>query len=197
MPNCDWGKPCVCRECRTKVRVDICDNCGFENVVKIVGSGTIKVGPKGLSYPDITDPKGDDMNLTCYKCKKVMIVPFYTTVSESDSKENLTRDKLESQAKPCSMCGENIVCNLGKYSAIELTEYKGKQLCKECYVNSIRNDTEDPTNEKEKYIFNNYKMKWELDKVRVVCELCGRPRWLKPENIWKTMCKSCYFTSQE
>jgi len=35
MPNCDWGKPCECSECRTYEAI-ACPQCSFENIVEIV-----------------------------------------------------------------------------------------------------------------------------------------------------------------
>ena len=193
MANCDWGRPCTCRECRTQYRKEICPMCSFNNVVELEGTGVIKTGRKGMSYADITMPTGNTMNLECVKCGYVINnVGFYTRLAVDACQFNLKRDELKKSSRPCDDCNSNIQDSIGGYQSIELFEHNGKFVCKECLSKRIEAENPDPSNKNEKYIFNKHELKWVLSKVRVICESCGKPRWLKQENSWKTQCLSCY-----
>ncbi len=48
MPNCDWGRPCNCRECTEMNRKEICDIC-IENKT-IITHSQYEMGRKGISY---------------------------------------------------------------------------------------------------------------------------------------------------
>jgi hypothetical protein len=193
MANCDWGSPCDCRDCRTKLRTEICPNCGFDNIVEIEGSGQIKVDRKGVRYMDFTYPSGPDQSLQCYKCKFVIdAVAYYSGVAERECQLNCERDEVRLTAPPCMLCGENIRSVGEHYGPIVLTEHNGKQLCHKCLAEAIQAETQDPSDKDSKYVFNKRTMQWELKKVRILCESCGAMRWLNAENRWKKFCSRCY-----
>ncbi|MDA3907233.1 MAG: hypothetical protein PF484_14265 [Bacteroidales bacterium] len=193
MPNCDFGTPCTCKECRTNIRNEICPSCGFDNVIEIEGAGEIKTDRKGIRYADITYPTGNPQNLDCFKCGHSIInVEFYTRISIPECKANMKRDAIKESSKPCDDCNVNIQNSLGTYKEIKLFEHKGNFLCKECLAKRIKTENPDPSDQNKKFTFNNNDLKWVLSKVRVKCKSCGKPRWLMPENSWKNQCLPCF-----
>ena len=193
MSNCDWGRPCTCRECRTRYRTEACPSCGFQNVVELEGSGEIKTGRKGLAYADITMPTGDPKELICFKCGYVIQgVEFYTRVSVDSCRSKVQRVEIEKTATPCDGCHEKVEFTTEGYIPVALTEYDGHHYCKKCLPGQVKNNSPDPSSEDEKYVFNNHELKWIIAKVRLKCEVCGKPRWLNYENRWKTKCMACY-----
>ena len=193
MPNCDWGRPCTCRECRTQIRKENCPTCGFDNEVELEGFGELKTDRKGMNYADITMPTGNNMNLKCFKCAHIITnVEFYTRISVHACESNIKRDKIKESSTPCDNCKVNIQHSIDGYQAIELFEHDGKHLCKKCSSECIKQKHPNPSNQNEKYTFNEQELKWVLSKVRVICESCSKPRWLNIENSWKKQCLSCY-----
>jgi len=193
MSDCEWGRPCTCRECCTQFRQEICPMCGFENVVELEGTGEFRTDNKGMRYAEITPPTGDPMNLECFKCSHVIInVKFYSRISILACESKINRDEINESSRPCDDCNKKIRYSIGGYQSIELFEHNGKYVCKECLSERIKKENQDPTNRDEKYIFDSRELKWVLSKVRVHCETCGKSRWLLQENSWKKQCSSCY-----
>ncbi len=60
MPNCDWGRPCDCRECTDMHRRDICDICN-ENKT-IITHSQYEIDRKGMGYYEFIN--------YCQKCWK-------------------------------------------------------------------------------------------------------------------------------
>src|SRR5262249_48208675 len=145
MPNCDWGRPCDCRECRTKARVEICPHCGFKNTVELVGTAEFKTDRKGIGYYEISYPNGPAIDLKCRKCEReICAVPYYTGVDEHRCKEQLQHDAISATAKPCSRCATAVKWSLEGYRAIELMSYLEEFLCRECLEKAVEADTPDP-----------------------------------------------------
>lgn len=48
MPNCDWGRPCNCRECTDMHRTDICDIC--KKYKTIIINSEYEIDRKGIGY---------------------------------------------------------------------------------------------------------------------------------------------------
>lgn len=193
MPNCDWGKPCTCRECRTTHRNEVCPKCGFENVVELEGKGEIKTDRKGMNYAEITMPTGSPMNLQCAKCDYIISnVEFYTRVDVLACKENLRRDEIDNTSQPCDDCSARLQYAVGNYEPIELFKHHDKNICRRCLSKAIKSENHDPSNSNEKYEFDDLTSKWVISKIKVTCESCNRPRWLNYENRWKTLCLACY-----
>lgn len=193
MPNCDWGKPCDCRECRTKEMVVVCPSCNFENVVEVEGKGHVVTGRKGMWSYEFTYPEGQDMTLGCFRCDHMIRnVKTYTSVSTGKCERNLQKDQIENTAVPCDQCGAKIDSDYNGFYPVDLKEYGNSLLCIECYSKAIELDTPDPSNDLKKYYFDDKTLTYVLDKVKVPCEECGKYRWLKAENTWKKKCLNCY-----
>lgn len=194
MPSCDFGSPCCdCRECRTKLRTEICPNCGFDNVVELSGSGELQVDRKGVRYMEFTYPTGPDCTLQCFKCKFIIdAVAYYTSVDERGCQLHIERDEVRQNAQPCMLCGEAIRSAFEHYEPIPLTAHNGKLLCHSCLAGAIQEESEDPSDSDNKYFFNRRNLQWQLEKTRVKCESCGKKRWLNAENRWKKLCLACY-----
>jgi hypothetical protein len=104
----------------------------------------------------------------------------------------MQREQIEKTARPCNSCNAKSEHTIEGYKSVELQEYKGSFYCKNCLPEKVKEDIPDPSNVNEKYLFDNRELKWVISKVRLKCEVCGKPRWLNNENRWKTMCLSCY-----
>ncbi|WP_428241549.1 hypothetical protein [Gynuella sp.] len=138
-------------------------------------------------------PTGDPKELICFKCGHVIpSVEFYTRVSVHSCREKIQQEEIEKTSTPCDGCNEKIERTIEGYAPVKLTEYGGQNFCKKCLSELVKNNSPDPSNENEKYIFNNQELKWVISKERLKCEVCGKPRWLNYENRWKPMCLACY-----
>ncbi len=94
MPNCDWGRPCDCKECRTVYKNIDCPNCGFTNVVAIVretvGYVTDRKGISSYEFAISNEPVKD---LLCFKCKHLIEkVGYYSEIAQHANKQNLFRE---------------------------------------------------------------------------------------------------------
>ncbi|AFQ30603.1 hypothetical protein BK764_14645 [Bacillus thuringiensis serovar israelensis] len=192
MPNCDWGKPCDCLDCRTKRFPVVCTHCGFENILRVVGSSEYKMGRKGLGDYEFTHP-GGTKDLSCYHCSTVIPgVRYYDDYDEEGCKSSLELYKNKLNGLICSACNA-IEGDLKGISFVKLKKLHNKLYCQNCIVEVGKNQIPDPSNENEKYNFNGNTLKWELDKVRIECPSCHRKRWLNAENRWRKQCKPCYY----
>jgi hypothetical protein len=194
MPNCDWNRPCDCIECRTIYDAVVCPKCGFKNTVSIVrnvkGYSTDNKGLGGYDFEVPTEPLKD---LKCYKCGyTIEKVNYYTKIEERFCKRELERETAINNGKVCSECGKVEDIDYSATEYVKLQKKDGSLLCQQCLAAWIKRETPDPSNENEKYLFDNKQYKWILDKVKKACIDCGKKRWLNVENQWKVRCESCY-----
>lgn len=78
MPNCDWGRPCDCRDCTDMHRREICDICN--NNKTIITHSQYEVSRKGIGYYDFTN--------YCQKCWK-----------EKEVKDEIERQKKQEEQR--------------------------------------------------------------------------------------------------
>ncbi|MCM3603195.1 hypothetical protein M3175_20870 [Robertmurraya korlensis] len=195
MPNCDFGGPCDCLDCRTDQFSVKCPHCEFSNDLTVVGHASYTRDKKGtsgyvFSYPTRTK------DLICYSCSKVIPgVRYYDSYNETMCQRNLKIEQDKLNGFTCSSCdateGELKGPLIGGF-IVKLIKYENKLYCESCIVDIGRKKIPDPSNNNEKYIFNGKTLKWELYKVKISCPSCHKNRWLNAENRWKTMCKKCY-----
>ncbi|HUT81371.1 MAG TPA: hypothetical protein VMZ29_09235 [Candidatus Bathyarchaeia archaeon] len=197
MPNCDFGRPCDCIDCCTVIKQIKCPNCNFVNRVKIIRNAKYEVDRKGIGYYDFTEPTEPIKDLNCFKCGYLIEnVCFYSEIAiESNKRE---REKKIEQGRICSECQKVEEMDfLGMFGEVVLKNKNGKNLCQECYAKVMKEELSDPSNEKEKYYFDDLKCKWVLEKIKLPCEVCGKERWLNADNKWKKMCLRCYKESRK
>jgi hypothetical protein len=194
MPNCDWGRPCNCIDCRTdRFKVD-CPHCGFSNALKVVGGSEYHTDRKGMGYYEFTYPNGTK-DLVCYHCSKVITgVRYYDDYDKQVCESNLLLHQNKLNGLVCCSCGavEGEYGGLSIFKRTKLIKFENRLYCQNCIDDVAKNKIPDPSNENEKYIFDGEKLKWELHKVKIECPSCHKKRWLNAENRWKTMCKKCY-----
>lgn len=199
MSNCDWGRPCDCKECRTDQFNVLCPHCGFSNSLKVEAiSSNYITDRKGIGGYEFTYPKGIK-DLFCYNCSKVIPdVPYYDDHNEYLCEKNLKIHQNKLNGLVCSSCGavegEWKGTTITILAEVKLEKLDNELYCQTCIIDVGSKKIPDPSNENEKYIFNGEKLKWELHKVRIICPSCHKKRWLNAENKWKTMCKKCYLT---
>ncbi|MCU5202951.1 hypothetical protein [Bacillus paranthracis] len=194
MPNCDWGRPCDCKDCRTDQFSIICSHCGFNNVLNVLGSAELKSDKKGSSGYEFTYPSGTK-ELNCYCCSKIIPdVRYYDGYNEYICKINIKLYQNKLNGLVCSSCGV-IDGELKGIKFVKLIKFDNKLYCQKCIIDAGVKKIPNPSNENEKYVFNGEKLKWELHKIRIPCPSCHKKRWLNAENRWKTLCKKCYLTS--
>lgn len=192
MPNCDWGRPCDCSDCRTERFPVVCAHCGFKNVLRVEGGSEYKVDRKGLGYYDFNHP-GGTKDLNCYQCSTVIPgVRYYDSYDEEACKSSLVLYQNKLNGRICFDC-EAIEGEFKGFSSVTLKKLHNKLYCQSCIVEVYKNQIPNPSNENEKYSFNETSLKWELDKVRIECPSCNRKRWLNAENRWRKKCKTCYY----
>jgi hypothetical protein len=124
MPSCDWGRPCDCIECRTKIFSIICPACSFKNTVSYVreveGYYTDR---DGIGYYEFIEKSTPLKTLNCYKCKcLIKDVPYYEKIEEEINKRELN-------AKVCAICGIKDTEFMFPF------KYKdGMLLCPKCFI---------------------------------------------------------------
>ena len=196
MPNCDWGRPCACSECRREIRDELCPRCGFTNAVELDCSAEFFIGRKDIPEYRMTPPVGPPMDLECNKCGSSLVgVEFFTSVAKSVNEARLRRERRETEAQPCSRCKQKSRDVYGEIE--EQTNFKGQNVCPSCHIALIQEETPDPSTSTTKYAFNPRKRAWEISKVRRLCTQCGASRWLLPTNAWRPLCGSCFRNSAE
>lgn len=122
MPNCDWGRPCDCKDCRKEVLTIECPYCSFNNKVSYLrNSAGLIMDRKGLSdyqFVEHTEPRKE---MNCFKCKKLILnTPYY-------EKLEAHLCELELNAKNCEVCGVK-----STETFFPLREKNGKTLCRNC-----------------------------------------------------------------
>lgn len=197
MPNCDWGRPCDCRECRTQQRTEVCPQCGFKNVIELVGSAAWVVEDKGIGGYHVTYPSGPAMDLTCRKCHQIIHnVDFFTGIDEYACERQLQHDRVAAIAEKCSRCGESVEFKIEGYEPIELVDYNSERLCRGCHEKAVEKDTPDPSDRSRKFRFNRHTLKWEVHKIFTECAQCRKRYWVNSENAWKRLCLNCFKASR-
>ncbi|GAB1305129.1 hypothetical protein ACVA6F_08840 [Bacillus altitudinis] len=197
MPNCDWGKPCECKECRTKSFDVKCPKCNFNNSLEVEADfweysiDKNNLGDYNFSYPQTKK------DLVCYACSYLIIdVPFFNNYNKSRCENRLKLIENIKQGRFCNCC--NVVEGdiKGCFSKIELLKHDNNLYCKACLADFLLKENPDPSNSQEKYEFDKVELKWKKNKIKVQCPKCNKNRWLKAEHSWRKMCKNCYFLSK-
>ncbi|MGE7924742.1 hypothetical protein ACQKND_16385 [Viridibacillus arvi] len=196
MPNCDWGRPCDCLDCRTSTIRVLCPHCGFNNALSVIGYSTFSIDRKGVGGYDFTVPTGTK-DLDCYCCSKVIPdVSYYDSYNEAICENNLKIHNNKLNGLVCDSCGAAEGENKGQgIHEVNLNKLDNELYCQTCIIDVGSKKIPDPSNENEKYIFQGETVKWILHKVKITCPTCRKKRWLKAENKWKKECKKCYLTS--
>ncbi|MHA1302609.1 MAG: hypothetical protein ACTSPI_02760 [Candidatus Heimdallarchaeaceae archaeon] len=198
MPNCDFGSPCDCIDCSTRINHFICPKCDFTNYVKILRPSEYKVDRKGIGYYDFTTPTEPVKDLKCFKCGFLIEkVGYYTEIAIETNERELEREEKIKQGKICTECKKIEEMDITRFGSVILKKKNGKNLCQECYAKVMKEEIPDPSNDKEKYFFYDRELKWVLEKIKIPCIICGRQRWLNAENKWKKMCLKCYKESRK
>ncbi|MFS0637300.1 hypothetical protein AB1K84_15480 [Mesobacillus foraminis] len=184
MPNCDWGKPCRCIDCRTKTFSIPCKACGFGTVVSYVrgveSSFTDRKGLSGYNFEERTDNSSE---INCYKCGHHMAgVPYFEKIEHSRN-ESILKQKV------CSDCG---IREYDSFKIIQFGEWDDKVLCFDCLGRKLELELPDPSTKQEKFKLDVKLKNYVLEKVMIPCETCGKKRWVKAENRWKKQCSNCY-----
>lgn len=195
MPNCDWNRPCDCRDCREIIKTHICPSCQFPNKVSIDRITRWEDDRKheggGYMFEIPTSPIKD---LTCYGCGHHMAaVGYYTSVHERFCEQEKERIDLIRAGKVCSNCNKIERIDWGFRGRIKLQAFNGRQLCETCVVDAVKQDNPDPSDTVNKFTFDESKLEWILDRVKIACETCSKLHWVKmTEQSWRRQCMSCY-----
>ncbi|MDM5249638.1 hypothetical protein [Lysinibacillus sp. G4S2] len=184
MPNCEWGKPCTCIDCRTKIFSIPCNSCGFDTTVSYEmspdGGNTDR---KGIFSYDFQERIDKSSEIDCYKCGHHMTgVSYYEKIEER-------RNEMKLNEKACAECG---IRKSESISIIQYREWKNEILCLCCLEKKLIVELPNPSTDDEKFKLDVKSMKYVLDKVMIPCITCGRKRWLKADNQWKKQCVNCY-----
>lgn len=184
MPNCDWGKPCNCIDCRTNRFSIPCEARGFRTVVSYImteiGGTTDRKGLFSYNFEERTE---ENSEIDCYKCGHHMTgVPYYEKIEEH-------ANELELNKKICSECG------IEEYQTLKIISFKqweNKTVCFDCVEKKLIDELPNPSTSDRKFKIDVKTEKYVLDSVMIPCVTCGRKRWLKAENQWKKQCMNCY-----
>lgn len=183
MPNCDWGRPCDCIECSTKIFSIKCPSCNFETSVSYVSGSegsTDRKGIWGYSFQNI-ETRGH--TLDCYKCGFHMTdVPYYEKI------EKEINDRILSE-RTCEGCYKKEFASI---FPLEFKDWNGKLLCLKCIDEKVKSELTDPSSENKRFKFNLETLKYELDEVKLPCVDCGKKRWIKANEQWRKQCLPCY-----
>ncbi|WP_348622571.1 hypothetical protein [Paenibacillus polymyxa] len=195
MPNCDWGRPCDCSDCRELIDTHVCPSCGFSNRVSVIRSSRWVDDLKhGGGYYEFDAPTVPIRDLSCYDCGHCMeAVGYYTSVDEAGCQREKERVELIRAGKSCASCSKVEGLDWGLSSRLKLQEYGDRLLCEECLVDAAKQDKPDPSDKDNKYEFNRTQLEWSLVRVRIPCTICGKGHLVAvSERYWRTRCKKCY-----
>lgn len=191
MPNCNFGGPCKCKDCRTTHNTIICPNCDFENVVKILRDSEL-VYEKGRADYSFSMPSGPSTDISCFRCSLlIQNVDYYTELDVRICEHNLSKVLAKEEGRECSICK----CIEGEYKLLKKVILRQKHdvlLCQDCLATKLKKEIPDPSTENSKCEFDNRELIWKPVKIKKVCISCGRSRWLSIKNQWKTKCEKCY-----
>lgn len=194
MPNCDWNRPCDCRDCREIIETHICPNCQFPNKVSIDRNARWVEDRKGIGGYMFDVPTSPIKDLDCYSCGHHMAaVGYYTSVHERLCEQEKEHADLIRAGKVCAGCNKIEGIDWGFRGRIKLRVFNGKQLCETCVVDAVKQDNPDPSDAANKFTFDEAKLEWILDRVKIACSTCTKSHWVKvAERSWRKQCKSCY-----
>jgi hypothetical protein len=138
MPNCDWGKPCDCIDCRTTRENVVCPNCQFENAVDIImGSNGYNRDRKGIGFYSFSKPVGKK-DLTCYNCSfLIKDIIYFDKLNKDACKRQKEINQLREQGLFCQLCQktekELITSLIGK-----LHKQENRHICHNCLFEEIK-----------------------------------------------------------
>lgn len=186
MANHDFGSPCDCRECRTTMFSVHCPSCGFKTTVSYEsGSNGISIDRKGIRDYDFIENTSKAHTLNCFKCGfEIKDVSYYEKVEDRINQTRLNE-------RVCEECGIKEFNN-NKLRKLQYKEINGKLTCLDCFKKKIQSEFPDPSTPDKRFILNLDKVNYELNEVRLLCEICGRKHWVKANEQWKKQCLSCY-----
>ncbi|WP_160037138.1 hypothetical protein [Paenibacillus sp. An7] len=76
---------------------------------------------------------------------------------------------------------------------VKLQDFNGRTLCEMCLVEAAKLEKPNPADAANKYIFDQDKFEWILDRVKIACATCGKSHWVSvAERSWRKQCKACY-----
>jgi hypothetical protein len=195
MPNCDWNRPCDCRDCREIIETHVCPSCQFKTKVSIDRiarwEDDKKHGGGGYLFDVPTSPIKD---LSCYSCGHHMAaVGYYTSVHERFCQQEKERADLIRAGRFCVSCEKVEGIDFGFSTWIKLRDLNGRTLCESCLVEAAQLEKPDPADAANKYTFDRSKLEWILDRVKLACGTCGKSHWVNVgEQSWRKQCKACY-----
>lgn len=186
MANHDFGSPCVCRECRTKMFSVVCPSCGFEIMVSYErGSNGTNIDRKGIRDYVFIENTTKGHTLNCFKCEfEIKDVSYYEQVEDWINQRRLDE-------RTCGECGIKEFNN-NKLRKVQYKELNGKLICMDCFEKKIKSELHDPSTSNKRFKLNLDKLQYELHEVRLPSQDCGRKRWVKADEQWKKQCLSCY-----
>ncbi len=196
MANHDFNRPCDCRDCREWPKHIECPICKEIHVVVIDRSAVWTTDKHGFTGVDFNDPVGPDKPISCECGHSIEGVGYYSRYDKEATINTRAYQAERAAASKCAVCDslEGIDRVKGFFEMTKLTMKDGVQLCQKCLSDRVQLETPDPSDEKNKYIFNRKLLSWELDKVKDPCIRCGKSRWLKANNRWKSLCTTCFKT---
>lgn len=113
MPNCDWGDPCDCKDCRMVVHNVKCPKCEFETTVSYITNAVGNTDRKGIFYYTIIKREERDKGLNCYKCNYPMTnVPYYEEVHTEYNERKLNE-------RFCTQCNRGELSSYQKFINID------------------------------------------------------------------------------
>jgi len=184
MPNCDWGRPCDCKDCRTATFGVTCPSCGFDTTVSyIMESDAGSIDRKGMFSYTFKEKTDRGYTLRCFKCSyEINDVPYYEKVEKTINERKVSE-------RICAECDKK---EFASFRPVEYREWNGKTLCLDCAIEKRTGELNDPSTKDKKYKINPQTMEYELLKVLVPCKDCGKKRWLDANEQWKVQCLPCY-----
>lgn len=196
MSNCDWGRPCTCTDCRSDHVTHACTACGFPIALVILREYA------GIEYDRKSPvetilwrmPELVPRPLACPRCATVDQVA-YSKVNDAANEHALGRERALAAGRACSQCArvEGFDrCEGPFFAPAKLANLAGEHLCQSCHAARLLANCPDPSSPTEKYRFDARKLEWVIEKVKLACGDCGRPRWLNAENAWQRYCSKCY-----
>lgn len=195
MPNCDWNKPCDCRDCREIIETHICPSCQFKNKVSIERMAQwVNDQKHGGGHYVFEVPSSPIKDLDCYNCGyRMEKVGYFTSVHEVFCQWEKERSDLIQAGRFCVKCNKIEGKDFGFSKRVKLRDFNGQIMCEECIVESFKLVNPDPSDTANKYRFDQEKLEWILVRVKLACVSCGESHWVNAnERGWRKQCKPCY-----
>lgn len=193
MANHDFNSPCCCSECCTNEYQVYCPNCSLLHIFDVVMSYR-DGSEKGIFYYDFFTPDEAGKDFKCSCGYTMTDLNYYTNYNMELTKSRRNYLDKKAKARKCTTCNKIEGFDHLHYgwSTVKLTEVDQSLLCQKCYSKYYLTTLTDPTTDTERYIYNPQKLQYELSKIKIICNICHKPRWLNPENHWKKQCGNCY-----